>query len=388
MTATRRLALAAFALVALAAVLWLRPGGPGDAPPEAAPRLVFAEYGPAADAIYVAAPADPGARERVASVPHARGWAITPAPAMAGPLAAFAALPPEASPRGDSPAVLWLLDVRDGTLTRLAGDADLLSPPVFGEGGAALLYRRTAAEGVQELVRVDLATRARRPLHRAVTRFGVYPVALEGGAALYAELSARGTDFYRVREGGEPEHVAHASDHAARDWRLSPDGAALAYLAPEVSAERVVHRVRVVGLRAGGDGGAPELDAPGAVLASQFSPVWTPDGGGLTVGVEAFPDERAAAVTIALGGDGAPGGGEGGAALPAPERGFDAPLGWSPDGRWLAARSFDGSDASDPGRESLVVISPDGGTRAAIEASAELIWIGWLADAGGEDGDG
>lgn len=382
-TVTRRIALAAVAIALLAAVLWLRlDRGPGDAPPEASPRIVFAEYGATADAIYVA---DPGAladRERVASAPHAAGWAITPAPLMAGPLAAFSALPPEADPRSGAPAVLWLLDVRDGSLTRLAGDADPLVPPVFGEGGAALLYRRTVAEDAQELVRVDLATRARRPLHRAVTRFGVYPVALDGGAALYFELSTGGTDLYRVREGGRPEHVAHASDHAARDWRLSPDGAALAYLAPEVSAERVVHRARVVGVRADGEGRAPPPDAPGAVLASQFSPVWTPGGDGLTVGVEAFPDARAAAVTIALGGGDASGGG---AALPAPERGFDAPLGWSPDGRWLATRSFDGRDASEPGRETLVVISPDDGARAAIEADAELIWIGWLADA---DGDG
>lgn len=144
MTATRRIALAAAALVLLAAVLWLRlGGGGGDAPSEASPRLVFAEFGATADAIYVADPGDPAGRERVASAPHAPGWAITPAPSMAGPLAAFSALPPEAAPRDGAPAVLWLLDVRDGSLTRLAGDADPLVPPVFGEGGAALLYRRT-----------------------------------------------------------------------------------------------------------------------------------------------------------------------------------------------------------------------------------------------------
>jgi hypothetical protein len=116
----------------------------------------------------------------------------------------------------------------------------------------------------------------------------------------------------------------------------------------------------------------------GAVLGEQLSPVWTPAGDGLTVGLEAFPDLSAAAVTLALDGTARDGAGE--ASLPAPPRGFDAPLGWSPDGRYLAARSFDGRDAFEPGRESLVVISP-AGERATVAADSELIYIGWLSRA-------
>ena len=389
MTGTRRIAapLAALALLAALAALLAcdrLPGADGDTPDGtggvadadasgATYRLVFAEFGPTEDRVYLAPPTALGERELVATVPHAPGWAITPAPAMAGDLTAFTALPPDGPPSRDEPADLWLLDVRTGVLTRLAGDADLLAAPVFDPGGGALLYRRTDADGGQELVRVDLATRARRAVHRESGAFGVYPVALEAdGAALYFELSTRGTDLYRVREGSEPEHIAHASDHVARDWRLSPDGSALAYLAPEVSAERVVHRAHVVALTPGAAPRAVASEAPGAVLASQFAPVWTPDGGAITVGVEAFPDPSAPAVTLALDGGA-------GDALPAPERGFDAPLGWSPDGRRLAVRAFDGRDAAEPGRESLAVIEP-GGVRRVAASAAELIHIGWLRD--------
>ena len=383
MTVSRRVAraiaiLAAFGAVIAAAWLLLSDRD-GDESPEATYRLVFAEFGLLADRVYVAAPDAPEERELVANVPHARGWAITPAPAMAGDLTAFTVLPPEAPPRRDSPAELWLLDVRSGELTRLAGDADLLAAPVFDPDGTALLYRRTQADGSQQLVRVEIAAQARRALHSTSTQFGVYPVALEaGGTALYAELSVRGTDLYRVREGSESQFIAHASDHIARDWRVSPDGASLAYLAPEVSAERVVHRVWVVALGSEGEARAASPEQPGTVLSEQFSPVWTPDGRSLTVGVEAFPDITAAAVTLGIDGsadgDGVP------RELPAPEQGFDAPLGWSPDGRYLAARSFDGRDASEPGRESLVVIAP-GGERFAVTADSELIFIGWLRDA-------
>jgi len=378
----RHTAKAAAVLAALGAVLlvalFLRPEGDDDQSPDGTYRLVFAEFGLLADRIYLAAPDALDERELVANVPHASGWAITPAPAMAGDLTAFTALPPEALPRRDSLAELWVLNVRSGELTRLAGDADLLAAPVFDPDGRALLYRRTRADGSQQLVRVEIATRARRPLYEASTQFGLYPVALSAdGVALYAELSTRGTDLYRVREGAEPEFIAHASDHIARDWRLSPDRASLAYLAPEVSAERVVHRAQVVALSPSGEAHAASPAEPGAVLFEQFAPVWTPDGSGLTVGIEAFPDVNAAAVTLVIeapaDSDDLP------EALPAPDQGFDAPLGWSPNGRRLAVRSFDGRDAAEPGRESFVVISPGGG-RATVVSNTELIYIGWLRD--------
>lgn len=382
MRVPRHTAKAAAVLAALGAVLlaalFLRPEDDDDQPRDATYRLVFAEFGPLADRIYLAAPDALDQRVLVANVPHANGWAITPAPEMAGDLAAFTVLPPEALPRRDSLAELWVLDVRTGELTRLAGDADLLAAPVFDPDGRALLYRRTRQDGSQQLVRVEIATRARRPLYEASTRFGVYPVALSAdGAALYVELSTRGTDLYRVREGADPEFIAHASDHIARDWRLSPDGTSLAYLAPEVSAERVVHRAQVVAIAPGAEAQAASPAPAGAVLFEQFAPAWTPDGRGLTVGIEAFPDISAAAVTLVV--EAPADGGDLPEALPAPEQGFDAPLGWSPNGLHLAARSFDGRDAAEPGRESLVVIAPGGG-RATVVSDAEVIYIGWLRD--------
>ncbi len=382
MRVPRHTAKAAALLAALSALLlvalFLRPEDDEDQEPEATYRLVFAEFGALADRIYLAAPDALDERELVTSVPHAGGWAITPAPAMAGDLTAFTVLPPEALPRRDSLAELWVLDVRTRELTRLAGDADLLAAPVFDPDGQALLYRRTRTDGSQQLVRVEIATRARRPLYEGSTQFGLYPVALSAdGEALYAELSTRGTDLYRVREGAEPEFIAHASDHIARDWRLSPDRASLAYLAPEVSAERVVHRAQVVDIAPGGEARAASPADPGAVLFEQFAPVWTPDGRGLTVGIEAFPDITAAAVTLVIEApavsDDLP------EALPAPEQGFDAPLGWSPNGHHLAVRSFDGRDAAEPGRESFAVIAPGGG-RATVVSETELIYIGWLRD--------
>ncbi len=349
----------------------------GDGEPDepvAEARLVFAEFGPAEDRIYAAPAANLEARELIASVPHAQGWALTPAVEMAGSLAAFVALPPEAEPRRDSPAELWLLDAASGELTRLAGDADLLVAPVFDREGRFLVYRRSNdLEGTQELVRVDLETRTRRTVRELTTRFGVFPVAVIGdGDVVYMELSNGGADLYRAAGdgAGEAELLVHASDHIAGGWRLSPDGSELSYLAPRIEAERVVQRLHVTPLEGGGE---PRIEAGDGFVGDQFSPVWTPAGDGITFGQEPGFAAGAAPLTLALGGTGEQ------SPLTAPERGFDAPLGWSADGRYLAARSFDGRDAYDPGRESLVVIAGAGG-RTTVLAEHELIFLGWLLD--------
>ena len=360
-------------LVAAAAVACDRgDGGPDGATPE--PRLVFAEFGPTEDRIYAAPAGDLEARELVARVPHAEGWALTPATEMSGTLVAFVALPREAEPRRDEPAELWLLDAASGALTRLAGDADLLVAPVFDRDGRYLVYRRSdEIEGTQELVRVDLATRTRRPMRELITRFGVFPVAVAAdGGVVYAELSNGGTDLYRTSADGEGgvELLLHASDHIAGGWRVSPDGSTFSYLAPLIEAERVVQRVHVAPIDGGGE---PRVEVRGGFVGDQFAPVWTPGGDGITFGQEPGFASGVAPVTLAL-----EDGDERGE-LTAPVQGFDVPLGWSGDGRYLATRSFDGRDAYDPGRESLVVIATAGG-RATVRADQELIFIGWLLD--------
>ncbi len=354
-------------VAALGFVLRSLPDGAGEgAFGVAEPALVFAQFGPTADRVYTVPAADPARRTFVATVEHAEGWGIVPAPAMAGPLVAYTVLPPASPGRRDEPAELWILDVTTSDRIRLARDADLLVAPQFDGDGGYVAYRSTGPHGEQRLLRVDLESRARRVLYTQGGGFGVFPIGFSNGALLFAGLSRAGTELYRVRDGEDAELLFHASDYVARDWRLSPDGRSLSFLAPELAAERVIHRLQVVSVDA-----AERMNGVGAGgLMEQFSPVWTPAGDAVTVGREAYPAVMAAAVTLSL-----DGGSE--LTLPAPERGFDAPLGWSPDGRYLAARSFDGSGSYEPGRESMVVISIDG-VRRAVAARTELIFLGWL----------
>lgn len=353
------------ALAATALVVRIRGGAPDG------PQLIFAEFGATADRIYTAPPDDLAKRTLITTVDHVEGWGLNPAVAPAGGRIAYTVLPPGSRPQGDAPAELWLVDVRARSKRRLAGDADLRVAPAFDRAGSVLVYRASAPGGRQALMRVDVASGARRPLYATETTFGMYPVGFaRDGALVFAGLSQQGTDIYRVREGEPPALLLHASDQIARDWRLSPDGGAIAFLAPELRAERVVHRLAVVRLE-----GAETRPVPGVTdgqaAVDQLAPVWTPAGDAVTVGREAAPGTSAAAVTLPLGGGAS-------TALAAPARGFDAPLGWSPDGRFLAARSFDGTTVQAPGRETTVVIAV-GGQRRTVPGATDLIVFGWTS---------
>lgn len=334
-------------------------------------RLVFAEFGANADRIYIAPASDPAQRELIATIEHAPGWGLHPAPEMAGSLVAYTVLPPHAQRRRDAPAELWTFDVDTHVRTRLASDADLLVQPRFDAAGTMLAYRSTTAEGRQELIRVDLDTRLRRVLHTVDGGFGAFPIGFDGeGALVFAELSTAGTEIRRVADGGIAQAVAHISDQMARDWRLSPGGSQLSYLSPQLIGERWIHRLGVVLLDAAGERAALVQAASTGADAEQFGPVWTARGDGVTVGREAYPRPSASAITYILdGGEAQP--------LAAPQRGFDVPLGWSGDGAHLAVRWFDGTSSNEPGDEAVVVISPHG-ERRVVETSTEVIFLGWL----------
>lgn len=360
-------ALAAVGVIAVASVVARSQddGGGAVVQQAGAPRIVFAEFGLNEDQIYTAPADSPDERAVLASVPHAPGWGINPATAASGSLVAYTVLPREADPTRESPAELWVLDVSTENLTRLARDADLLIPPVFVEDGRAVLYRRSHGPE-QEVVRVSVDDLTREVVHREQTAFGIFPIGLRGAALLFARLSTEGTDVFAVEGGSEPEFVLHASDDIARDWRISPDGEALSYLAPVEEAERVVYRAHAVSLRTL-EPIALDPD-PASVATEQYGPVWTPDGRGLTVGQEAFAAEAEA--TLVLGLDGSR------SSLATPESGFDVPLGWSEDGRYLAVRWFNGRNSMEPGAQRTVIVDREGG-RSTIDVSTEVIFLGW-----------
>ena len=360
------IAVSAIVLIALTAgLLRLLPlGAPSTA---GVPRLVFAAFGQTADLVYIAPATKPDERTIVDTVQHAEGWGINPGP-MYGSLLAYNVIPSGSPAQRGAPAELWLLNVTGGEKTRLARDADLLVKPQFVAGGKAILYRRSDGD-LQSILRVEIDSQARTVIHEERTAFGILPIGYDaGGALLLVRLSNAGTDFFTKRGDGAPSLAFHASNEIARDWQLSPDGKSIAFLAPQQRGERVIYRAQVVTIEGGRALALPDTGASG----EQYGPMWTPDGAALAVGQEPMTGPSAPVALLRTGVNPNP--------LAAPARGFDIPVAWSAGGTYLAARTFDGRNSTNAGRESAVVIARSG-ERYPVSAPGEVILVGWLPNA-------
>lgn len=331
------------------------------------PLVVYSEFGQTADTIWAADPDDPTDRAPIAIVPHAWGYGVFPSLSPDGSYIAYTVLPTGAGQGGsDARGELWLLETASGEMRRLGQDIDLPSSPVWSAEADAVVVRRSRWQegaGSAQLLRIDLAGAATEVV---AADAGLYPIDFspDGAWLYYAVLSPSGTDLARApTAGGEVEALAHLSDGVARDWRLSPDGTRLAYLAQAPKGAETAFEAQVLDLSTG------SVDAPlaGAAVA-QFSPVWEQDGS-LTIGrLEGDGPARLSA-----------GGARLSQALPTQPSGggFDVPLSWSPDGRYLAVRSFEGTSLADPGPSRVAVASRDG-ARRPLSPLSDVIIAGWL----------
>ena len=336
---------------------------------EAGALIVYSEFGQWADTIWAADPNDPANRVALASIDHAYGFGINPALSPDGVHIAYTVRAREAAQSAGGE--LWLLDVETSAAKRLAQQVELAGAPVWSPASDAIFVRRSGANGA-ELLRIDLSGAA-TVLASSANGLYLIDVSPDGEWLYYAVLSAGGTDVVRASvHSGKQEPVAHLSDGFSRDWRLSPNGERLSYLAQADSGSSVAFVAQVLDISTG----RTETPLAGTPVA-QFNPVWERDGG-LTIG------------QISDGGAASAGAGDAplrlnsaGAvtdvALPEPSAGFDVPLSWSPDGAHLAVRSFEGRSAADPGPSRIVVVRTDG-ARFELSRRSDVAVAGWLTD--------
>lgn len=326
------------------------------------PKFVYREFGATADAIWAALAEDPSQRALLARVEHAAGWGIRASLANDGSRLAYTA---RAANTGNGE--LWVMGLDGSGQRLLAQGADFRIAPVWAPDGSAVAFAREAGAG-PSLVQVDLAGREGTLV--AGGALGLYPIGYspDGATFYYAQVTAAGTDFGAVSlANGSARLLAHVSDSIARDWRLSPDGQSIAYLAPQVAGGRVSYRAFVV---PAGGGGPLALASAQAGAGDHFGPAWHPNGREVTLGRAAAGGASALEMVAAASGDRLQ-------ALAGPSRGFDVPVAWSPDGRYLVVRSFEGDSASNPGRERDVVISASG-QRRQIPTEGDGEFTGWL----------
>lgn len=328
-------------------------------------QLIISEFGRDADTIVAVDPADPNTRSEIATIEHADSYGVFATLSPDGEAIAYTALPSDSqSPSPAAPAHAGIVDV-DGDAQVLATDIDLLVAPVWAPDSSAIVVRKNTpvedSAGAFELLLLGRdGSRATITSWRSAA---VFPIAFsaDGSALYFATLNASGSNLYRVAADGSDETlIAHLTDGIARDWKLSPDGASIAYSVAEV--ENPVVRTMRLDVASGAISDAVARDG-----GDEFNPAWRPDG---ALTVAALGDDGAAALSVADGGGNSE-------VTPASTEEIDLPLTWSPDGEHLAVRAVDGTSAHDAG-ESHVVLVDAQGARQRVSDAPDVLIVGWL----------
>jgi len=344
--------------------------------PEEGLRLLYKEFGSEADVIWLASAAEPQTRAKVAKVEHAPNEGISASLSPDGESIAYLALGPAGGELALD-AQVWLLNVDSGKTELLASDLDGAIKPVWSPDGSSIVVCRNGPQAqigqAVSLLKVDVDDGSETLLMHADDALGLYPISYspDGSSLYFAQIVLSGTYFGTVPAGGgSPRLLVQASDQSARDWHLSPDGSHVAFLAGQPTDDRIAIRAFVVELVEGAEP-QPLSDISEALDAGDhFNPLWHPDGERIAVGRTPDGGPSAAALVPLMGG-------ELEEVTPGPDQGFDVPAGWSPEGGYLAVRSFEGSSAAQPGWEHLVLIELSKG-RQTVADKGNLEFIGWL----------
>ena len=342
--------------------------GSTDARAAAGPQLVVSRYGDDESTLWLIDPAAPARRQLWLHVAHAPGWAIKGAVSPAGGRVALLVVPPGAR----DPSTETQLLISDGGPPRVVADGlDLRGGLAWSADGRELFARRTlpGPDGGRrfQLITLDFsdASGPDAPVERTLLERGdtggLYPVGRAVGGPAYAVAVGAGgsaliaIDDDAIDDDGGGISVLPFAAVVTREWSLSPGGSQLAYTEQRGTALRVM---------------VLDLDGPGLRTAQAVepgppggsaSPVWGPGG------------------TLHAGHFGAgAGGGEirsAGVRVTAAVAGFDLPRGWSPDGAYLALRTFEGTGPGNPGAEGVALLGPDGASQ--VVAGDGLRILGW-----------
>lgn len=332
-------------LAVLGLALALRPGSQGGALANA-PAGVYAvalRNDGAADTV-VAVNAATGVTREIATLPHLQGYTSFAAVSPDG--TRLAAVVADGGTPARPLASLRIVAIETGAVSTALSEIDQLQQPLWAPDGSRIFVTRTAqADGPAAEVTVLGVTPGGATSTVMVLPgvAGAYPVGFDSnGRLLVVAITSTGSVLYR--DTGEPLPISEAM---TRDWRVSPDGTALAFV--EASLENgLEYRLRVVELVPGAARAQVAADPSG----QQLGVAWHPSGS-LAYGEE--PGRGAARAQAS----GTPG--------------FDVPLGFSPDGAFLAVETWSGTSFASPGTVALELIGPGG----RLELDWATRFAGW-----------
>ncbi len=388
-------------------------------------RFLYSEFGAEQDVIWSISPSNPSDRVRLAVVSHKAGWGIKPALSPDGEKIAYNAMP-DGGISTATDAETHILDLESGETSVVAEGVDLRTVPRWSPDGELLFLRRNVKEDVTVIL-VDLREpeddeereEGEPPPIRTVLRqhesdvlayiplgfdpedATMYFAHLQGGTELGSYLGryapATGEAVATATAIVEATATAQAatpepsptpspspsptplpvlpgdvflflSNQLVRVYSLSPDASRIAFPVQGFVEGEPVTRTYIANIK-GKD--VSLLSSPeGLAAGDQLSPIWHPDGDKVSFGQLPSSVDPGRVAIVPLDGSEP-------TFLPPPEQGFDRPLSWSPDGKFLAVSSFTGASIGNSGPPRLVFVSP-AGQRPAAPEGAEFEPIGWV----------
>jgi hypothetical protein len=342
-----------------------------SAPSSLSSGFLYRTLGESADTVWLVK-AD-FSQQAIATIPHASNYGSWPSLSPDGRYLAYTVFPQGAvDPRLDSQ--LWLLELASGQRQQLADHVQLSGGPIWSPDGLSLVVVRLQPTATQ-LVQVSLAGSAPKG---ESTVMSVPTSGLLGFLAL--GYASDGRSFYVLQipaaNPGSDVAAVNVADGSIRTlFRAGPSSV----IDPTVSPDRT--RVSWSGIGCNGvcigdlaTGAVRTLTSAALGPAPYFRPAWTSDSARLAIGHQPAGEGGAGPVVFSLGdGSGTP--------IAAPAAGFDAPMGWSADGRLLFVHSTTARTTQQPGETRIVAIDTVSGQRRDIAPTTSLVdvlSVGWL----------
>lgn len=276
----------------------------------------------------------------LARIPHIDGYTSYASVSPDGQrLAAVVAdLGQKASPVG----TLLFIDLETGESTRAIEDIDQLQQPLWSNDSASAVVTRTAqsetALASVQFLRAQVSPVEQRVIGE-VPASGAYPVAFDAeGRLLVVALDLEGSTLLR-----DFAPLLQLAPGATRDWRLSPDAKALAYVEVVTDGGLQFHP-RLVDLQDGVKGSVSgQSAAEGGETIQGLGVAWEPSSNSPVFGFERGENPSGASAQSSM-----------------TDSGFDVPLGFAADGQALAVQHWSGETFDAPGEFTIQVHSPAG----------------------------
>lgn len=283
---------------------------------------------------------DPSQALQVASISHLPGFTTTGSVSPDGKTAALIVVDGGSFSRPT--ATLVFLDLGTGAFKPVKVGLDARQIPPWAPDSLSVAVSHTElGEDGRSSVTVESA--ATDGLVELVGQFpgaaAVFPFAVDAeGAVISTVLAADGSSLY-----SDTSRVQHLGPFITRDWSLSPDGGAVAYIEVNTDAGvRYVAKTATFGA---------QVQAASLTLSGPESlgTAWRPGSLSPTFGLDP------------------------GSALTAGTTGFDVPLDFSPSGSALAVAHWSGTSYEQPGSIRFEAVTASG--RISLEPATRF--LGW-----------